>query len=278
MALGAKGIPHTIIGHGNSQRLFTSPLHEGLARAELAAILAESSPKTFEAPYIYRSAHWVVLVLVFLILWHGLRMGWWQLPMEHLPDPAYWLEHGKVEGYRIFAHGEWWRLATALTLHADSQHMCSNILLGGPFLYLLARRLGFGLTLTLAILGGVMGNAINAFYQPPSHSSIGFSTTLFAIIGVLSTDIAVRDRGQGFKRRILLPVAAGLALLALLGTGSGRTDYLAHIFGFLAGLSLGAVTALIIMKAGRPPLLLQIVLGLAAVCFIFGCWQLAFNQ
>ena len=32
------------------------------------------------------------------------------------------------------------------------------------------------------------------------------------MVGILCADIAVRDNSHGFKRRVLLPLAAGLAL------------------------------------------------------------------
>lgn len=48
---------------------------------------------------------------------------------------------------------EWYRCVTALTLHADSQHLFGNVLFGAPFLILLCRRVGLGLGLFSYLAG-----------------------------------------------------------------------------------------------------------------------------
>lgn len=50
----------------------------------------------------------------------------------------------------------------------------------------------------------------------------------------------------------LLPVAAGLALVASLGTAGDDTDIGAHFFGLLAGLGLGGLAGWLALGHGRP--------------------------
>ena len=277
LTLEAQNIPHLVVGHGANQRIFVPALREGAARAELAALAAESRPRQVSVVVPRHNAHWALLALLVLVFWHGLRMGWWPLPVEHLPDPDYWLTRGGLDVYRVRVLGEWWRTATALTLHADSLHLFSNLLFGAPFLILIARRLGLGLALGLTLLAGIMGNTLNALYRPLDHTSVGFSTSLFGMVGILCADIAVRDNGHGFKRRVLLPLAAGLALLAMLGAEGERTDYAAHIFGLLSGFGLGLVASSILKRHGPPPLLLEWSIGVAVPFFLLWCWDRAFQ-
>lgn len=276
LTLEAKGIPHLVVGHGANQRIFVPALREGAARAELAALAAESHPVPVFSVAPRHNAHWTLLALLVLVFWHGLRMGWWPLPIEHLPDPDYWLTRGGLDVYRVRVLGEWWRTATALTLHMDSLHLFSNLLFGAPFLVLIARRLGLGLALGLTLLAGIMGNTLNVLYRPLDHSSVGFSTSLFGMVGILCADIAVRDSGQGFKRRVLLPLAAGLALLAMLGAEGERTDYAAHIFGLLSGFGLGLIASSILKRRG-PPRFLEWNIGVAVPFFLLWCWDKAFQ-
>lgn len=276
LTLDAKSIPHVIVGHSDHQRVFVPPLYEALARTELAAVVAENFPVFLPSPPPRHNAHWVLFSVLVLMFWHGFYMGWWSLPLEHLPDPDYWLEHGKVDVYRIRILREWWRLGTALTLHADSLHLFGNLLFGAPFLILLARRLGLGMSLGLSLLAGLMGNALNVSYRPLSHTSVGFSTALFGMIGLLCADIAVRERGHGLKRRVLLPLAAGLALLALLGSEGERTDYAAHIFGLFSGFTLGAANAFAVRRFGSPPRIFEWGMGIAVPLFLLWCWEKAF--
>ena len=95
----------------------------------------------------------------------------------------------------------YWRCITALTLHADAQHFFGNLLFGGLLLGLAARRMGLGLALLLAVLAGTLGNAANALYRPPSHVSLGFSTAVFSLAGIIGADSALRE--DVYKRQAL---------------------------------------------------------------------------
>ena len=57
--------------------------------------------------------------MLLLVLWHGLRSGWWPLP-DGLPLPMGWEQAGALDNVRLRIYGEWQRLFTALTLHADA--------------------------------------------------------------------------------------------------------------------------------------------------------------
>lgn len=277
LTLEARSIPHVIVGHAGNQRVFVPALWEGVARSELAALTAENLPPVFNPLPARHNAHWALLALLALVFWHGLISGWWPLPFEHLPDPAHWLTKGRLDVYRVRILGEWWRVVTALTLHADSLHLFSNVLFGLPFFVLMARRLGLGLALALTLLSGICGNILNTFYQPNYHTSIGFSTALFGMVGVLSADLAVRDTNIGFKRRVFLPLAAALALLAMLGTQGERTDYAAHVFGLCSGYALGLFTGSFITRYGRPPRFLEWLVGAGVLAVLVLSWNLAFN-
>jgi hypothetical protein len=69
-----------------------------------------------------------------------------------------------------------------------------------------------------------------------------------------------------------VPLAAGLALLAMLGTGRDA-DVTAHLFGFAAGLPLGMLA--VPLAAHRPGRIVQLALALAAGAAVLACWALA---
>lgn len=153
--------------------------------------------------------------------------------------------------------GELWRLFTALTLHADPAHIASNAVIGGAFLVLLSRRLDSGAAWLAAVLSGALGNLVNAAVQGPGHSSIGFSTAVFGAAGVLAglkgvSGEAALQSPLNPRRGWLTAVAAGLALLACLGTAGENTDIGAHVFGLLAGLGVGALAGLACARHGYP--------------------------
>lgn len=271
LILDARDIPYMIIGHGSNMRAYVPALYENLARMELSDAASEKSAVT-PPLHLQRNAHWAVLSLLLLIAWHGVYMGWWPLPFEHIPDPDYWVQCGKLN-VTLVRSGEWWRTATALTLHADSLHLFSNVLFSAPFLILLAQRLGMGLTLSATLVSGILGNALDVVYRAPGYSSLGASTAMFSIVGLLCADVVIRSPTKGLKG-ILLPMAVGMAFLALLGSDGENIDYAAHVFGLAAGFLVGLGVSTLV-KHQQIPHIFKPVLGTAAVLFLALCWALA---
>jgi rhomboid protease GluP len=180
-----------------------------------------------------------------------------------------WFERGSADADRIL-HGEPWRVVTALSLHADLAHVLGNALAGTLFIGAVCGALGVGLGGALVLASGGLGNLANALFHGSHHTSVGASTAIFGALGILTTLGVTRRRRRGIGgRRALAPIAAGLALLAMLGT-SGRADLWGHLFGLVAG----AVLALTCARAfkGSPNLVAQWLLGGASVAIFLGCW------
>ena len=177
--------------------------------------------------------------------------------------PALWIKLGSADAGAILS-GEWWRLATALTLHGSGPHVAGNAIIGGVFIWLASRRLGAGLTWLLTFGAGILGNLFNSMALGVHHNAIGFSTATFGAAGLLAaissfymgdkrytSDRARVRRVCDFIRSALIPFGAGLGLLAMLGAGE-ETDLGAHLFGFLSGLGLGFCTGFMTSWIGLP--------------------------
>ncbi|MBW2425310.1 MAG: rhomboid family intramembrane serine protease [Deltaproteobacteria bacterium] len=172
--------------------------------------------------------------------------------------------------------GEAWRLVTALTLHADLPHALGNTLFGGLFLAALAGRLGIGLAFLTFVASGTLGNLANAVYYGSNHGSIGASTGVFGLVGVLA-GLAAWRRHQGAipGRGAWVAFGAGLAIVAMLGSGGPEVDLSAHLFGLAAGGLTGLVLAIPFAGHPRPGRTGQIVAFGAAALLIAGAWTLA---
>ena len=184
-----------------------------------------------------------------------------------------WTAIGNAHSAKIL-DGEWWRLVTALTLHADWLHLFSNLALGAIFIVSLCRELGSGLAWSLLLGSGVLGNLANACLQLPDHRSVGASTVVFGAVGILAALNLLRNRSY-LQRRWPLPVAAALALLALLGTEGKQTDLGAHLFGFIFGIGLGLAAGYLVEKRGRPGKLLNALLALTCALVAAASWWAA---
>ena len=156
-------------------------------------------------------------------------------------------EWGRVDAEAVRA-GEHYRVFTALFLHADFGHLLSNLLIGGFFLFFCARQMGAVLAVAATFVAGAAGNYLNVLlYQPEPHFSIGASTGVFGTVGLLVAFPLGNGQFKGGRRillRSLIPVLAGMALLAFLGTGDEFTDTTAHLTGFVSGVLLGLALGL----------------------------------
>jgi rhomboid protease GluP len=204
------------------------------------------------------------LVLFFLVT------GPWQ-------DQSSWFRLGAIDSKAVMQQGEWWRLITALTLHADLVHLAGNCVIGGFIVHMLNRTVGYGLASLLLVSCGFLGNLLNIAARDQVHYSVGFSTAVFAAVGLFSGLQILA--GPAFRlRNLLVSLGAGIGLLAMLGASGERTDLGAHLFGFICGLGAGAIGGRlrITRLAGRAGL--QLRLSLLALFIIIGSWLAAFGH
>ena len=171
--------------------------------------------------------------------------------------------------------GEFFRAVTALTLHGDYKHLFSNIFFGGIVLWALSTMTGTGFALLFALFTGFAGNVMNAFFYGSAHNSIGASTSVFGIIGVLA-GLQFFDSFREKKLGRWIPFGAALGLLAMLGS-SEKSDVLAHLFGFVAGLPAGTVFGALFSKRSIPGKIAQNIATILFISVIFGCWIIAVN-
>lgn len=239
LLFSARNIPYRLDKFSGREHLYVPPMYAGIAQYELEAFSHEtrihSPAASLTVPPTHAHTGWTALLPLFLILWHGWREGWWRCPFPW-PDVSRWCNLGELDSVRIAVHGEYYRFSTALTLHQDTPHLWGNVLFSLIFLPLLARASGTGHALLICLLGGSIGNAANYLFRQHAFISLGFSTALFAGLGALSGIATLYQR-----KKALIPLAAGMALLSMLGTGGEDVDYLAHCCGFGAGFFLGVL-------------------------------------
>jgi rhomboid protease GluP len=158
------------------------------------------------------------------------------------------LEQQIVDRYgssaRAILHGDYYRAVTSLMLHADMIHLVGNMVGMVVFGTAVCAVCGWGVGWLMILASGIFGNLINAYMYESGHLSIGASTAVFGAIGILSGYQLIRS--QRFHQRRLAawaPLACGLALLGLLGSGP-HSDLSAHFFGFIAGIGMGLAYAM----------------------------------
>ncbi len=182
-----------------------------------------------------------------------------------------WLKLGNSSNLEI-KNGEFWRVFTAMTLHADLAHFLSNAFMGGVVFYSLFSIYGSGIGLFLAVISGAAGNSAAAMFIPVEYHSIGASGAVFGAFGILAIDRMIRPRGR-LKRPDWKPVIAALAFLGLFGT-SGGSDIIGHLMSLLSGLLIGLVSA-VLTSEKYPGLPFRIFFACLSIALITGSWMRA---
>ena len=268
LVLVAAGIDCHLMPQGASIGLFVAARNEAAARRELAAYAEDSRATATPQPQPLPLAEGVTGVLAF---WCAMVFVY--AAASRNAFGVDWLSAGEGQAGLIVG-GQWWRVVTALGLHADLGHLASNLVAGSLFGFFLAEILGGALAWLMILIAGSAGNAINALIQPASHTSVGASTAIFGALGLLAL-LAVRYRPRQWRRglRRWAPLAAAIMLLAFLGIEGERIDVGAHLAGFGVGCLLGAG----FLVAGHPAVTTgrTFAAATAAIVLFAGAWLIA---
>lgn len=233
----AMGRPYWLAPSGAGFRLLVEPDALGDVRGQLACFDRESAgwppPPPAEGP-ARRFGLGTPLLWAFAVMAvYCCQIKW----------PGRLEDAGELDAQAVFDRGEWWRLGTALFLHADPGHLISNMLSGIFAFSAVVGTIGLGRGWLLLALASVSGNlAAAALNYPGPYRSLGASTAVFAGLGLLTGRAIRAVRGDGPRRQwpsVLAPLAAGIALLGLFGAGGIQVDIGAHATGFAAGIAWG---------------------------------------
>ncbi len=240
-------IVHQIDYRRGRATIWVAAPHAPFARRQLA----RQAARAIEDGGVAGSSQQQLVIWSSLIIAGGLALLHLLISLE--PDRSLFFEaYGAMD--RRIRSGELYRCVTALLLHTTPAHLLSNVaalILFGPFV---CRRFGHGWGWLMVLLSGMGGNYLNAWVRNAPHLvmgphlSVGASTAVFGALGILVSANLYRKRLAGDANwRRWAPVAGGLGFLAFMGSAPG-TDLLAHLFGLLVGLGIGAAAAF----SGRP--------------------------
>ena len=150
----------------------------------------------------------------------------------------------------LIRNGEYYRLVTAMFLHADISHLANNMILlyfGGEIVEKTVGRIRY---LILFFLSGICGNLFSAVYELSTGSfyeSIGASGAVFGLVGghfYLVLAKKGRAAGMSVQRMVLM-----IALSLYSGFQSVMVNNAAHLGGLLGGFLL----AFLLCHVGRLP-------------------------
>ncbi len=268
LVLESAQIPYQIVDDGLSSALVVPAEYSAKAAEELR-LYEDENPPVRPKPrkrIVYQEALPGVIGYVLIVCLVAGMAGYSWFGSD-------WLAAGRVDGVLIRG-GEWWRTITSLTLHADLQHLFGNLVFGVFYGIFAGRLLGPGVAWLSVVVAAALGNTCNTLLLDMTHRSIGASTAVFAMLGILSgyvwrAQLMSQDRWSTRYG----PVIGGLALLMFTGTGGERTDIGAHLLGFVCGFGTGMV--LTVLGRMPAPQRVQIRAGSLAIGLVTIAWIVA---
>ena len=217
------------------------------------------------------------------VRWTGLLFDWRALfcllplvALFYLSDVAgvVDLKSAGTMDNQLVRHGEWWRLFTAVTLHADAGHLASNLVSGVLLLGLAMGSYGPGKALIASYLAGVTGNLAGLLLLHGPHRSLGASAMVLGSLGLLTVQsLSLWRSGESHSRLIGRAIAAGFLLLVLLGLNP-QTDVLAHVGGFVGGCVLG-IALVFLPDRWKENVAVDRGAALACLAVVLGMWARA---
>lgn len=230
----ALGWPYWVEPGNDGFRLLVESPAVDTVRQPLAAYTRERGdwpPPPIADPGIGHSFAWLTPLI------------WSATVLACFVNQAPWVEAGLLTPRAMVDHGEWWRAATALFLHGSAGHVISNALSGILIFTAVVATFGRGRGWSLVAMAAIGANlAIAVAHYPSDYRSLGASTAIFAGVGLLTgraIRVVARSRHPQRWRAMAVPLAAGMTVLALHGTGEANVDLGAHVAGFVTGLGLG---------------------------------------
>jgi len=138
----------------------------------------------------------------------------------------------------LIRSGEWWRVFTAMFLHAGFSHVFFNMFslyLFGPELERIAGKVRFT---TIYLLSGIIGNMATYLLYDSSYGSLGASGAVFGIFGAFGALVYYTRRTMPMLRKLILPIIVISVIMTFL---QPNVNVYAHLGGLVTGFLLGLV-------------------------------------
>jgi rhomboid protease GluP len=175
-----------------------------------------------------------VNVLIYLI---GMPLG----------DAVY--NKGALITYKVLMDGEFYRIFTAMFLHAGTEHIVNNMLMLATVGAIVEQYTGHGFFFILYIISGIFGNLLSMAYELRNNLnwiSVGASGAIMGIVGFLVVWIIINR--QRFVKNKSLMMRIGLLAIFLVNACFFQegANTVAHLGGFITGVVLGIINIVLL--------------------------------
>jgi rhomboid protease GluP len=191
---------------------------------------AVTTKKVQDLPY-YSISIVGINVLVYLVSYY-LKPSWYSL--------------GDLNFEQVVAAKEYWRILTAMFLHANLSHIFNNMLLLFFLGAMIEKEIGHFRYVFLYFLSGIGGNCFSLLIKAITNdkvSTIGASGAVFGLVGVLLA--LVLFSGRKIPNVTPLRVILMIVLSLYNGMTGLNIDNAGHVGGLLSGFLAGTIMCMI---------------------------------
>jgi membrane associated rhomboid family serine protease len=171
---------------------------------------------------------------------------------------------GAMQPLYIARQHQYWRLLTAMFLHAGLLHLALNMY--GLYLFgsLIESALGQLRFLAVYFVAGLMASVASFLFSDPRTVAVGASGAIFGLLGAWVA-FNLRRRGTAFASANLRMAAILIGLNLFLGFSIAGIDNFAHLGGLVTGVAAGGLAEGVGPREVRP--VVQVV-GFAAIVLL----------
>lgn len=139
---------------------------------------------------------------------------------------------------QIFQHRQVWRIFSAVFIHADLEHLLSNMYMLWIFCFFVFGYFGFSMFPVFSILLADSVNAIAVLSYEPNTQLLGASGLVYILGGFWLTLYPLIQRQYSVINRSMRAVGIALVIFGP-STFVPTTSYITHAIGFAMGIGLG---------------------------------------
>jgi membrane associated rhomboid family serine protease len=170
--------------------------------------------------------------------------------------------------------GQYWRLGSAIFLHAGLLHLAFN----GYALYIFGnvveRELGRSRFLAIFVIGGLFASAVSFVFGDPLTPGVGASGAIFAIFGAF-VGYSWRRRELAFYASRIRNAITLILINAVFSVAVPGIDWRAHLGGLIGGLALGLAADGLGQRRSRMLTFVGVTGALAALTVVGVMWHAA---
>ncbi|MCR5671897.1 MAG: rhomboid family intramembrane serine protease [Butyrivibrio sp.] len=158
-------------------------------------------------------------------------------------------DKGAMVTQLILEKGQFYRLFSAIFLHADIEHLVNNMVMLALIGAIVEHYTGHGFYIFLYFASGLVGNMLSMAFEMRndlSIVSIGASGAVMGLVGfvaiwvVINRNTFIRNKNTFFRLGLLLIFVVNACFF------QEGANTMAHLGGFLAGIVLGIVDIILL--------------------------------